>query len=439
MTKTPQPAGYDEIQREELSRLFGALSHVRLAVAPVVFAFVVWILTHPVVPWRRGVLVTLGVAAFGFFVHEVVHHRRFGLGRRAFIVNFAFAVVGQALASLATGGLESPFLFAMFPLAMVAAVMVEAPAVFIMVAVQAVEVWTMAWIAWQRLLPNLNPGWFGGDARPGWNHTHLVWTAVFATAGLGVVTFLGRGIRYSFNRMLRRGLEARHEVLRAHRDRAQELSALSGEIAHELKNPLASIKGLSALLAHDAPAGKPAERLAVLRREVDRMQAILEEFLNFSRPLVPLSIESVDVRTLLDEVADMHEGMAHERNVRLLVNGVEVDALTIRCDPRKMKQALTNLVQNALEASPTDSTVELASDAGGEVCLRVLDRGPGLDGEIAGRAFDAGVTTKARGSGLGLTIARALLRQHGGDLELAARPGGGCVATARLPRKETNA
>jgi signal transduction histidine kinase len=342
------------------------------------------------------------------------------------------------MASLGTGGLESPFLFAMFPIAMVAAVMVEAPALFVMVGVQIVEVWTMAGIAWQRLLPNLNPGWFGGDTHPGWNHAHLVWAAVFATAGLGVVTFLGRGIRHSFNRMLRRGLEARHEVLRAHQERAQELSALSGEIAHELKNPLASIKGLAALLAHDALEGKPAERLVVLRREVDRMQAILEEFLNFSRPLVPLAIELVDVRVLLEEVTDMHEGMAHQRNVRLMVKADALEALLVRCDPRKMKQAITNLVQNALEASSADSTVEIAAESGNEVCIRVLDRGPGIDGEIADRVFDAGVTTKARGSGLGLTIARALLRQHGGDLTLAARQGGGCVATACLPSKETN-
>ena len=176
---------------------------------------------------------------------------------------------------------------------------------------------------------------------------------------LGVVTFLGRGIRHSFDGMLRRGLEARHELLRTHQERAQELAALSGEIAHEHKNPLASIKGLSALLAQDAPAGKPAERLTVLRREVDRMQAILEEFLNFSRPLVPLAIESVDVRGLLDEVADMHEGLAHEKNVSMLVRA---EAGSVRCDRRKIKQAIIKLVQNALEASPAGVAVEMEAE-----------------------------------------------------------------------------
>ena len=436
MPKTPLPAGFEEIQRAELSRLFGRVTSVRLAVVPVVIGLVAWLLVYPVTPWRRAVLVILGLVAIALFVHEVVHHRRHGLGRRAFALNFAFAAVGQAVASLATGGLESPFLFAMFPMAMVGVVVVESPLWLLLVMVQAIEIWIMAWIEMGALLPHFNPSWFGGDAIPGWDHAHVVWAAAFATVGLGVVTFLGRGMRHSFDGMLRRGLEARHEVLCTHQERVHELAALSGEIAHELKNPLASIKGLSALLAQDAPSGKPAERIAVLRREVDRMQAILEEFLNFSRPLVPLAIETVDVRALLDEVAEMHEGLAHEKNVPIIVRA---NAESVRCDPRKLKQAIINLVQNALEASPAGAAVEIEAEGaqpGSEVSLRVLDRGAGIEAGLRDKVFEPGVTTKARGSGLGLTIARALLRQHGGDLALLPREGGGCVAAMRLPRVE---
>jgi signal transduction histidine kinase len=100
-----------------------------------------------------------------------------------------------------------------------------------------------------------------------------------------------------------------------------------------------------------------------------------------------------------------------------------------------VKQVLMNLIQNAIEASPPGTAVEvMVLPPGPElVSVHVLDRGDGLDEVLSGRAFEAGVTSKPRGSGLGLTIARALARQHGGEVELASRAGGGCAAVLRLP------
>jgi two-component system sensor histidine kinase HydH len=433
MRKPPPPPGYDEIQHEELSRLFGQATRARLVGVPIVLGLVIWLAISPVTPWRRGLLIVLGVLAMVVIVHEVLRFRRRGLGRRAFIVNFAFAAAGQGTAALATGGIESPILFAMFPIATAGAMLVEPPVLFLLLGTQVLAIWAMVWIKLGALLPHFNPALFGGDALPGWNDAHVLWVASFATLTLGLATFVGRGLRTAFDSVLRRGLEARHEVLRAHAEQARELAALSGEIAHELKNPLASIKGLAALLAEDAPPGKPSERLAVLRREVERMQTILQEFLNFSRPLVPLAVETSDLPALVEEVVEMHEGTARERDLRLVVKG---DARAVRCDPRKIKQAVINLVQNAIEASPPGACVEVHIDDDQAVRTSVLDRGPGIAAELSDKVFEPGVTTKARGSGLGLTIARALVRQHGGDVALAAREGGGTVATMSLPSEE---
>jgi signal transduction histidine kinase len=315
----------------------------------------------------------------------------------------------------------------MFPIAMVAAITIRRPAALGLVAFQVATVWTMAHLDSAGALANLNPVMFGGGPHVGWNHPHLFTNAGFATAGLVLATALGRSIRRAFDNMLWRMNRARQESARAH----AELFALSGEIAHELKNPLASIKGLAGLLAQDVATGKPGERLGVLRREVDRMQGVLEEFLTFSRPLVPLAHEQVDLAALCEEVVAVHEGMAQERNLTL---SSHVEQVTVTCDPRKIEQILLNLVQNAMEASPAGAAVELeTSQQAGQAEVRVLDRGAGLNPDLADRAFEPGVTSKPQGSGLGLTIARALARQHGGDLELRAREGGGCAAVLRLP------
>jgi signal transduction histidine kinase len=378
------------------------------------------------------VLAAAVAALVAFFVAEWLAWRRRGFTAGAVPRNLSVAVAGSSVIVFATAGLASPFLYLTVVLGIVVGVFVPLPGGAALAALQIAFAWLLAWLGGSGAIADFNLAAFGGGPRTHAPVGFLVAHAAMLTFVYVLALAAGRTLRASYERMISRALAAQQESLRAHAERAEELTALSAEIAHELKNPLASVKGLSGLLAQHLPEGKGAERLAVLRREVDRMQAVLQEFLDLSRPLVPLALGDADVSALCREVAALHEGMARERGVEVTAAEGEV---RVRCDPRKVKQVLINLVQNALDASSPGAAVEIAAAplAGGGAIVEVLDRGRGLDPALVAEVFAPGVTTKAQGSGLGLTIARALARQHGGDLLLAPRPGGGTRAELRLP------
>lgn len=429
----PTPPGHREIQHEEFARLFGRMVGARLVALPVILTLALWLAWIEPAPWRRAAVALVVAALATFFVVEFVGWRRSGFTARSIPRNLAVAVVGQMIITAVTGGLASPFVYLALPLGAIVGVFFPWPASLAAPAFQAAAVLGCALVGSTGWIPEFNPAAFGGGARPSteahlWMHAAVLSLAFFFSNGTAAA------MRWGFERIIRRALAAQHESLELHAQRAEELTAMSAEIAHELKNPLASVKGLAGLLASQVGEGKGAERLRVLRHEVDRMQSILDEFLNFSRPLVPLALGEIDLGALCREVTALHEGMARERDVELAVHAGLVEA---RCDPRKVKQILVNLVQNALDASPRGAAVEVeASGGGGDVAkARVLDRGRGVDPAVLAALFSPGATTKPAGSGLGLTIARALARQHGGELTLAARPGGGTVAELVLPAR----
>jgi signal transduction histidine kinase len=428
----PLPAGHEEIEREELSRLFGRVVAVRVLVIPFVLVGLGWIVAVDVTPWRRAVLLVVGTVVPVFFVTEWLRFRRVGFTALAVPLNLAVAAGAIATISFVTGGVQSPFVFVLVPFAVMNALFSPRPWHVAVPVFELAAIWAMFAVAVLGPPAGFYPDVLGGEAPP----AHLLAVSLVLSLVVLMVTGVARLTRGALERTIRRTLHAQEESLRAHAERAEELTALSAEIAHELKNPLASVKGLAALLAREAPetpaGGKAGERLAVLRREVDRMQGVLDGFLNFSRPLVPLALGECDVSALCREVAVLHEGMARDRG--LAVSAVE-GRVQARCDPRKVKQVLLNLVQNALDASPRGGEVVLEAEAtpGGGALVRVLDRGRGVDPDLGDAVWQPGVTSKATGSGLGLTIARALARQHGGDLALRRRDGGGTVAELWLP------
>lgn len=211
----------------------------------------------------------------------------------------------------------------------------------------------------------------------------------------------------------------------------RRLQSVGAKVAHELKNPLASIKGLCQLVARTPESQRTQERLTVVASEISRMETILNEYLSFSRPLEDIRPETIDLKTLSRDVLDVLDGRAVGAGVALSLDGA---APPVQGDPRRLKEALINLVSNAIEATPSGGTVALRvakSPAG--VQLDVQDSGRGIAPEDLERLGTSFFTTRPNGTGLGVVLAQGVIAQHGGSLVYASVVGRGTTATITLP------
>jgi signal transduction histidine kinase len=228
--------------------------------------------------------------------------------------------------------------------------------------------------------------------------------------------------------------ERREELCSAGEDRSRALEGLAARLAHEVKNPLAAIKGLSTHMARSASDPKTAERLAIVAAEADRLQSIVDGFLSFSRGLDDLVVAPMKPRAVAHELEVLLETRAEEAGVSLVVSGDP--ELTLAGDAPKLRQALLNLVINAIQASPRGSTVGIAVAGGCEGArITVHDDGVGMTPEVLERIRKPYFTTKEGGTGLGVAVARGIVEQHGGHLDIRSASGKGTTITITLPMK----
>jgi two-component system, NtrC family, sensor histidine kinase HydH len=218
--------------------------------------------------------------------------------------------------------------------------------------------------------------------------------------------------------------------------RAERLSALgqlSAGLAHEIRNPLASIEGAAAVVQRETESEeRRREFLDIIRKESRRLNRLLTSFLDFAKPRQP-NLEIVEIDALLDSVIILarHTGDGAQLELR---KQIEPGLTTIECDAEQLKQVLLNLIMNAIQAMPHGGSVVLAAQRSDtKVTIDVRDHGQGIKEDNLDRVFDPFFTTKENGSGLGLSIAHQIIRQHGGMLTILRNLPHGVTARISLP------
>lgn len=225
-------------------------------------------------------------------------------------------------------------------------------------------------------------------------------------------------------------------------ERLVDMGKLATTVAHEIKTPLVAIGGFArrALKGLDQSGECPRHELEVILREVQRLERITEEILDYSKE-VRLTLEPMNLQAALDEAIEVVEG-------RMAQAGIEIERhysdtpCEVQADPRRIKQVMLNLLENAIEAM---SWPENGEKGGGKLTLttrmsedramiELEDTGPGIAPDIFDRVFTPFFTTKPTGSGLGLPVSRRIISDHGGQIRVESPSGGGTRFIIELPR-----
>ncbi len=224
------------------------------------------------------------------------------------------------------------------------------------------------------------------------------------------------------------------------RQQYSEIAQLAGGLAHEVKNPLSTIRLNMDLLAEDmedlpeSPQQKRAlKKIAVVRRETVRLEDLLNEFLHFTRAH-HLELTPADINKELRSIIHFFKPQADEKHVEI-IDFLTPDLPTVRLDKRSFRQAILNLLLNAVQAMKEQGGQLMirTRELGGNVALDLIDTGCGMDSETSERIFEPFYSTKLGGSGLGLPTVRKIIAGHGGRIVMQSEVGRGTQFTLTFP------
>lgn len=244
---------------------------------------------------------------------------------------------------------------------------------------------------------------------------------------------LMQGIVEQIERVFERLHQREREVLRA--EQLAAVGQVAAGVAHELRNPLTSVKMLVQTgLEGDPPPGLPSEDLGIIEHEIRRMEACIQTFLDFARP-PRAERRCTDLLAVIRRAVSLLDGRARRQHVTIKTD-LPPGPVELLLDGEQIHQVLVNLMLNALDAMPHGGELRLEArvlDDPPGVQVRLHDTGPGIPAAILARLFEPFVSGKETGLGLGLSICRRLVETHGGVIRGENAPAGGAVFTFTLP------
>ena len=369
-------------------------------------------------PWRVAVIVLLpaSLTCLEYCLVRRTPVDEFDRVHRTMSV-VALSMIGILMAL--TGGLQGPL----------------APFLFISALTPVLLFGDLAYVFWQQLrvvgivlILGFLPDSVLGPPLPRLEHTVI--TAALAMVGLLAMTLRVRQFVRAAKAAFLEIEHMREERVAEASEQLQRLQGVSSRIAHELKNPLAAIKSLVQLTSRTVGPTE-RERLEVVQEEVARMEVILRDYLSYSRPLDDLRLAPLNLGEVIAEVVAVMAARAETEHLRL---EVETPTTPIEGDARRLKEALINLVGNAIEACTRGGLIAIRSrqTAEGAVVL-IEDTGRGMTADELEKVGTPFHTTRDGGTGLGVHLARGVIAQHGGTLTFESEPGRGTRAIINLP------
>ena len=226
-------------------------------------------------------------------------------------------------------------------------------------------------------------------------------------------------------------------------DQYAEIARLAGGLAHEIKNPLSTIRLNMQLLAEDltpededqpltAPQRRATKRIEAVQSECNRLQGLLDDFLNYAK-VRQLHLEPKDLNEQITRALEFFEPVCEEAGIEI-VPYLEADLPSVMLDKEAFRGALTNLLLNAKQAMPDGGQLVVQTKGHGAMAAVYLtDTGVGMDNRTASKMFEAFFSTKPGGSGLGLPTTAKIIEAHGGTIAVQSELGQGTRFTIELP------